>query len=73
MYSKNAEEYDIGQENLYKDPCDEWLDLFNMKLTSPNHPDAYDPLTDCTWNLTANQGKYISLEFESIDVSTTHT
>ena len=73
MYSKNAEEYDIGQENLYKDPCDEWLDLFNMKLTSPNHPDAYDPLTDCAWNLTADQGKYISLEFESIDVSTTHT
>ena len=45
-----------------------------MKLTSPNHPDAYDPLTDCAWNLTADQGKYISLEFESIDVSTTrHT
>ena len=44
-----------------------------MKLTSPNHPDPYDPLTDCTWNLTADQGKYISLEFESIDVSTTYT
>ena len=44
-----------------------------MKLTSPNHPDPYDPLTNCVWNLTADQGKYISLEFESIEVSTTHT
>ena len=68
--SKNAEEYEVGQENLYKDPCDEWLDLFNMKLTSPNYPDPYDPLTNCKWNLIADQGKYITLDFERIDVST---
>ena len=68
--SKNAEEYEVGQENLYKDPCDEWLDLFNMKLTSPNYPDRYDPLTNCKWNLIADQGKFITLDFERIDVST---
>ena len=39
-----------------------------MKLTSPNYPDPYDPLTDCKWNLTADPGKYITLNFERIDV-----
>ena len=69
-YSKHGEEYVVGQEHLYEDPCDEWLDLINMKLTSPNYPDPYDPLTDCKWNLTADQGKYITLDFERIHVST---
>ena len=66
--SKNSDEYDVGQKNLYKDPCDEWLDLINMKLTSPNYPDPYDSLTDCKWYLTADPGKYITLNFERIDV-----
>ena len=66
--SKNSDEYDVGQKNLYKDRCDEWLDLINMKLTSPNYPDPYDSLTDCKWNLTADPGKYITLNFERIDV-----
>ena len=30
---------------------------------------AYDPLTDCKWNLTAPQGHYVTLDFEIIDVS----
>ena len=70
--SKNAEEYDVGQENLYTDPCDEWLDLFNMKLTSPNYPDPYDRLTDCKWNLTIDKGKRITLDFEIIIVCARH-
>ena len=68
-YSKNGEEYIVGQEHLYEDPCDEWLDLVNNKLTSPNFPKAYDPLTDCKWNLTAPQEHYVTLVFEFIDVS----
>ena len=68
-YSKNGQEYIVGQEHLYEDPCDEWLDLVNNKLTSPNFPKAYDPLTECEWNLTAPQGYYVTLDFEIIDVS----
>ena len=41
-----------------------------MKLTSPNHPDTYDPLEHCFWNITAPQGHYVALGFEIIDVST---
>ena len=68
-FSVNGAEYVVGQENIYEDPCDEWLDLINKQLTSPNYPDPYEPLTHCTWNLTEKQGYYISLDFEKIDVS----
>ena len=59
----------MGQKNLYVDPCQDWLDLINKKLTSPNYPDVYDPNTVCKWNLTTNKGYYISLDFERIAVS----
>ena len=59
----------MGQKNLYVDPCQDWLDLINKKLTSPNYPDVYDPNTVCKWNLTTNKGYYISLDFERISVS----
>ena len=68
-YSKHGEEYVVGQEHLYEEPCDEWLDIVNNKLTSPNFPKAYDPLTECSWNLTAPLGYYVTLDFEIIDVS----
>ena len=47
------------------------MDLVNMKLTSPNHPKAYDPLEQCTWNITAHKGHYVTLDFVTIDVSNT--
>ena len=59
----------MGQENLYEDPCQDWLDLINKKLTSPNYPEVSDPNTVCKWNLTTDKGYYISLDFERIDVS----
>ena len=68
-FSVNGAEYVVGQENIYEDPCDEWLDLINKQLTSPNYPDPYEPLTHCIWNLTEKQGFYVSLDFEKIDVS----
>ena len=60
----NAKELEVGQENLYEDPCQDWLDLINERLTSPNYPDVYDPNTFCRWNLTTNAGSYITLNFE---------
>ena len=64
-----------GIENLYHDPCQDWLDLINKKLTSPNYSPFgdprpnYDPRTVCQWNLTTDKGSYISLDFEEIGVS----
>ena len=69
LFSVNGKEFKVGQENLYEDPCQDWLDLINKKLTSPNYPDEYDPNTICKWHLTTDKGNYISLDFERIYVS----
>ena len=42
-----------------------------MELTSPNYPEAYDPLEDCSWIITAPQGHYVTLDFVTIVVSDT--
>ena len=68
-FSINGLELKVGQENLYEDPCQDWLDLIDKKLTSPYYPDEYDPNTFCKWNLTTDEGYYISLDFERINVS----
>ena len=69
LCSINGAELNVGQENLYYDSCQDWLDLINKKLTSPNYPADYDPNTICKWNLTTKEGHYISLDFEHIRVS----
>ena len=69
LCSINGKELNVGQENLYDDPCQDWLDLINKKLTSPNYPDRYDSNSVCKWNLTTKKGNYISLDFERIVVS----
>ena len=66
--SKYGSKWLGGIENVYHDPCQDWLDLTIKKLTSPNYPELYDPNTVCTWNLTTNKLNYISLEFEYIGV-----
>ena len=69
LSSVNGAEIEVGQANLYDDPCQDWLDLINKKLTSPNYPDDYDSRTFCKWNITTDKGNYISLDFEHINVS----
>ena len=68
-FSKKGSGWVGGIENVYHDPCQDWMDLVNMKLTSPNYPKPYDPLEYCTWNITAPQGHFVTLNFETIDVS----
>ena len=68
-FSKNGSESESGIEHKYHDPCQDWLDLINMKVTSPNYPDAYDPLEYCIWNIKAPPGHFVTLDFERIDVS----
>ena len=58
-----------GIENVYHDPCQDWLDLIGMTLTSPNFPGRYNPLDNCTWIIKAPPEHFVSLNFEIIDVS----
>ena len=69
IFSKNGSKWLGGIENVYHDPCQDFLDLINKKLTSPNYPNRYDQNTVCKWNLTTEKGNYISLDFEHISVS----
>ena len=48
--------------------CNDWLDLVNKMLTSPNYPWPYDPLTFCKWTLTSSEEYYITLDFSIIEV-----
>ena len=52
--------------------CNDWLDLGNKMLTSPNYPWPYDPLTFCKWTLTSSEEYYITLDFSMIDFSAYH-
>ena len=73
FHSVHGTELEVGQANLYDDPCQDWLDLVNKKLTSPNYPDEYEQNTVCKWYLTTDKGNYISLDFNMINVSDTIT
>ena len=68
-FSKSGSGWAGGIENVYHDPCQDWLDIINMKLTSPNYPEQYNKLDDCTWKITAPPGHLITLDFDVIDVS----
>ena len=68
-FSKSGSGWTSGIENVYIDPCQYWMDLINMKLTSPNYPDPYYQLENCTWTIIAPPGHFVSLEFEEINVS----
>ena len=55
---------------IIDDKCQYWIDLKNMKLTSPNYPKWY--IADgigCGWKLTAPEGNKISLEFNHFMLS----
>ena len=73
-FSKSGKGWVGGIENFYHDPCQDWLDLVNMKLTSPNYPvrdsfDKYATAEDCTWKITAPSGHFVTVDFEIIYVN----
>ena len=54
------------------DSCQYWLNMRNMKLTSPYYPKYF--LADgrgCEWLITAPEGHILALEFEEFFVSFT--
>ena len=55
---------------LIGDICQYWMDLENMKLSSPYFPQNYfDDGSVCDWFITAPEGNIISLEFHKFDVN----
>ena len=50
------------------DQCQYWLNKTSRILTSPNHPILYDLNLNCKWILKADEGFYVNLEINSIQV-----
>ena len=74
FFSKRGKDWKGGIGNKYHDPCDDWLDLINLKLTSPNYDEddddaTYDNNEHCNWTIIAPSDHYITLNFERIHVS----
>ena len=68
-YSKSGSGWEGGISNVYHDPCQDWMDLINMRLSSPNYPKPYSPLEHCIWAIIAPEGHFVSLDFKEISVS----
>ena len=57
--------------NNVEDNCQYWLNLKDMRLTSPNYPKWYfSGAKDCHWLLTAPESNIIALEFNDFEVIT---
>lgn len=54
--------------NCCYEHCNEWLDLDDGILTSPNYPDIYPAHTECAWLLSAPQGQFVTLIFHDFNV-----
>ena len=56
--------------NCCYEQCNEWLDLINGTLTSPNYPENYPDDTQCSWTITAPlQSQRVVLEITFFEVS----
>ena len=54
-----------------EDKCQYWLNLKDMRLTSPNfHKWYFADGKGCHWLLTAPKGNIIALEFNDFEVTT---
>ena len=51
------------------DPCNGLVDMESGVLISPNYPNTYQNNLQCTSLITVQQGKFITIEFNSFDVS----
>ena len=50
--------------------CNEWLDLTNGVLTSPNYPNDYPKGMECAWTIIApHEHQIVKLEFVDFEVS----
>ena len=56
--------------NCCFETCNQWLDLENGTLKSPNYPSPYPYSTECAWTINApNENQTVKLEFLYFDLS----
>ena len=59
-----------NKTNCCYEHCQEWLDLENGILTSPNYPNSYPNNVECSWTITALHNQTVAIQFLDFEVNT---
>ena len=51
------------------DYCEQWLDMENGIITSPEYPNKYNFLEECIWTISAEENQTVLLHFLEFEVS----
>ena len=60
--------YDNEHDCCY-DYCEQWLDMKNGIITSPEHPNPYNNNEECIWTIFAEENQTVLLHFLEFEVS----
>ena len=61
--------YDHEHDCCY-DYCEQWLDMENGIITSPEYPNPYNNRAECIWTISAEENQTVLLHFLNFEVST---
>ena len=61
-------EIGYGHDCCY-DYCEQWLDMENGIITSPEYPNQYNNQEECVWTISAEENQTILLNFLDFEVS----
>ena len=63
---------DLGYDNEHDccyAYCEQWLDMDNGIITSPEYPNPYNNLEECIWTISAEENQTVLLNFLNFEVS----
>ena len=61
-------EIGYGHDCCY-DYCEQWLDMENAIITSPEYPNSYNIYEECIWTISAEENQTVLLHFLNFEVS----
>ena len=69
---KNNCPTELGYDNEHDccyDYCEQWLDMENGIITSPEYPNPYNNYEECIWTISAEENQTVLLQFLDFEVS----
>ena len=58
-----------GEHDCCYDYCEQWLDMTNGIITSPEYPNSYNYFEECIWTIHAEENQTVVLHFLDFGVS----
>lgn len=56
--------------NCCYEHCNDWLNLANGTISSPNYPNTYPKNMECSWTIVAPENKIITFQVQDLEVNT---